>query len=95
MLTEQTVDNRRKLNRDDLRIGMHVNKNLLSTVYGVYVFVDSYNNNDFDGEILYFCDDIDSDEATDKITEIENHHGGTCMFYLPKFYGNEDFAVYE
>ena len=83
------------LKKEDLKIGMHVNPQMLSNVFGVYVFIDAYDNKNLDGNILYFCDDIDSADAEEKIKSIEMQHGGTCMFYLPKSYGEEDFAIYE
>jgi hypothetical protein len=83
------------LKKEDLKIGMHVNPRMLSNVFGVYVFIDAYDNRELDGNILYFCDDIDSEDAEEKIKDIEKTHGGTCVFYLPKSYGEEDFAIYE
>ena len=82
-----------KLKYEDLRVGMHVKPEQVSDLYGVWLYVNP-NTITADGfDILYFCneDDIDSE----KVAELRMRFGETSVIYQPKFYEDEDVAVYD
>ena len=85
----------KKLTINDLKIGMHVNMEQLSDLYGVWVYLDptTVNKTTGDADVLYFCTLDTKDD--NKIIEIRNKFGGTSVIYQPSFYAEEDAEIYE
>lgn len=65
-----------KLKLEDLKIGMYVTREQLQDIYGVYIFLDAYEKERLEGEILYIT------KKPDEISEkIRMERGGLCTFY--------------
>ncbi len=81
-----------KLTIDDLKVGMHVVPEQLSDLYGVWVYINP-ETADKDGfDILYFCDENTKDDK--EIEKIQKQYGKTTVIFQPKFYEDEDAAIY-
>ncbi|WP_026511227.1 MULTISPECIES: hypothetical protein [unclassified Butyrivibrio] len=82
-----------KLTMEDLRVGMHVEPEQLSDLYGVWVFINPETVREDGFDIVYFCDENTKDDT--EIEKIRNRFGKTTVIYQPKFYEDEDAAIYD
>ena len=82
-----------KLTMDDLKIGMHVVPEQLSDLYGVWVFINPVTATKDGFDILYFCDENTKDDR--EIEKIQKQYGKTTVIFQPKFYEDEDAAIYD
>lgn len=82
-----------KLAIQDLKVGMHVVPEQLSDLYGVWVYINPETANENGFDILYFCDEKTKDDK--EIEKIQKQYGKTTVIYQPKFYEDEDAAVYD
>lgn len=75
---------------EDLKIGMYVESEELRDIYGVYIYLDAYDNNLLHGKILHIC------EKPDEIAEeIRKKYGGLCCFHQSKEYLEEGVDMFE
>ncbi len=81
-----------KLIMEDLRVGMHVEPEQLSDLYGVWVYIDPETATEDGFDILYFCNEETKDD--NEIEKIRKKYGKTTVIYQPKFYEDEDAAIY-
>ena len=82
-----------KLTIQDLKVGMHVIPDQLSDLYGVWVFINPETANKDGFDIIYFCNEDTKDD--DEIDKIQHKYGKTTVIYQPKFYEDEDAAIYD
>ncbi len=82
-----------KLRYEDLKIGMHVKPEQVSNLYGVWLYVNPNTVSEDGFDILYFCNETNIDSK--KVAEIRKAYGKTSVIYQPKFYEDEDVAVYD
>lgn len=82
-----------KLTIDDLRVGMHVAPEQLSDLYGGWVFINPETADEEGFDILYFCDENTKDDK--EIEKIQKQYGKTTVIFQPKFYEDEDAAIYD
>ncbi len=82
-----------KLTKDDLKVGMHVVPEQLSDLYGVWVYINPETANKDGFDILYFCDETTKDDS--EIEKIQKQYGKTTVIFQPKFYEDEDAAIYD
>jgi len=85
----------KKLTINDLKIGMHVNIEQLSNLYGVWVYVNpiTFNKDTGEVDILYFC--TENTKNDDAIQDIIDKFGKASTFFQPSFYADEDTEVYD
>lgn len=85
----------KKLKLQDLRVGMHVQTEQLSDLYGVWIYVDptTINKDTNEVDILYFCTSETKDDK--EIQKIQDKYGKTSIIFQPAFYADENNNVYD
>ena len=82
-----------KLRYEDLKVGMHIKPEQVSDLYGVWFYVNPKTITSDGFDLLYFC--TESDVDSQKVASIRQQFGETSVIYQPKFYEDEDVAVYD
>ena len=72
----KVLNNKKKLTKDDLYIGLLVTIDQLSEIYGLRIFLDDYDN-EKGGKIIYFTNkEVDSEENNDNTDEPPKESSG-------------------
>lgn len=78
------------LKKEDLQIGMRVFRSQLDMICGVWIYFDSYTE-DNGGKIIYFTED-DKDEY---VKELFKQNSKVVIFYLSPEYADDEVEHYE
>lgn len=78
-----------KLKKEDLKVGMYVTQEQLSSIYGVYIYLEKVNDKLMSGNILYIAEEPD----TNIVRDIREKYGYMRVHYLPiEDYVGEEFT---